>query len=111
MKTLDIIECAEFLKIERTYALKLAGEGVLPGAKIGRSWVFLEEDLVEYLRLQVRLQQRQRAVELEVESGLSLAAPRQLPKSPLAGRHKIKAPRPNLDLYDLPQPAGQVAAA
>lgn len=76
MRTLDIVECAEFLKIERTHALTLAGNGTLPGAKIGRSWVFLEDDLVEYLRAEARKQMRERQVKTTVESDLSAAAER-----------------------------------
>jgi excisionase family DNA binding protein len=64
--TLDITECAEFLKIEKQYALRLAAEGKLPGAKVGRAWVFLVDDLVEYLRQQVRLQQRERSAEADL---------------------------------------------
>lgn len=64
--TYDINECAEFLKIEKQTALSLAAEGKLPGAKVGRAWVFLVDDLVEYLRQQVRLQQRERCARAEV---------------------------------------------
>ncbi len=62
MRTLNLLECAEFLKIERVYAMKLAGEGKLPGAKIGKAWVFLEEDLVAYLRTKVREQTEARLI-------------------------------------------------
>jgi excisionase family DNA binding protein len=56
MKTYDINETADFLKVDRSTALELAGTGEIPGAKVGRSWVFLENDLVEYLRDTVRRQ-------------------------------------------------------
>ena len=60
MKTYDINETADFLKVDRATALDLAGSGELPGAKIGRAWVFLESDLVEYLRDKVRRQTTER---------------------------------------------------
>lgn len=60
MNTLDINECAEFLKINKNTASELAAKGMLPGAKIGRAWVFLEDELVEYLRSETRNQQRRR---------------------------------------------------
>jgi excisionase family DNA binding protein len=60
MKTLDINEAAEFLKVHRNTALELAERGDLIGAKIGRAWVFLEDDLVEFLRAQSRQQTRER---------------------------------------------------
>ncbi len=105
MKTLDIDECAEFLKINRETALTMAGAGKLPGAKIGRAWVFLLDDLVEYLKAQVRLQQRQRAVEADVQIGLDAAVARTPPTlsgHPLAGRRKPARALPNLDRYDAP---------
>lgn len=69
MKTLDIDECAEFLKINRNTASDLAAAGVLPGAKIGRAWVFLLDDLVEFLRSKVRQQQREREADAALEAG------------------------------------------
>ena len=60
MRTFDIPEAAEFLKIDRTTVLELAGAGELPGAKVGRAWVFLEADLIEYLRDKVRRQTNER---------------------------------------------------
>lgn len=60
MKTLDIDECAEFLKVNNTTVFEMAGTGELPGARIGRGWVFLEDDLVEYVRTLVRYQRRER---------------------------------------------------
>lgn len=60
MRSLDVDECATYLKVDRTTVLKLAAEGVLPGAKIGRSWVFPETLLVEYLTAEVRRQQTER---------------------------------------------------
>jgi len=60
MKTLDIDECAEFLKVKSTVVSEMVGTGELPGARIGRAWVFLEEDLVDYVRTQIRNQRRER---------------------------------------------------
>lgn len=60
MKTFDIDECAEFLKINRTAASEMAATGDLPGARIGTAWIFLEDDLVEYLRTLIRHQRRDR---------------------------------------------------
>lgn len=106
MRTLDIDECAEFLKINRITASEMAAAGKLPGAKIGRAWVFLMEDLVEYLKAQVRLQQRQRMADAEIQVGLDASVAhhqRQKPivsGHPLAGRKQTKRALPNLDQYD-----------
>lgn len=54
MRTFDLLECADFLKVDRNKVLSLAGSGELLGAKIGRAWVFLEDDVVAYLRKQIQ---------------------------------------------------------
>jgi excisionase family DNA binding protein len=100
MRTLDIDECAEFLKIERTHALKLAGNGTLPGAKIGRAWVFLEDDVVEYLRAEVRKQMRERQVRACVDDGLAAAAVRTAPMVLMSPRAQAKRTRPDLSGFN-----------
>ncbi|OGT33663.1 MAG: hypothetical protein A3C44_00670 [Gammaproteobacteria bacterium RIFCSPHIGHO2_02_FULL_39_13] len=49
-KTLSLFEAANFLGIHKETARNLAAAGKLPGAKVGRSWRFLEQDLVTHLR-------------------------------------------------------------
>ena len=66
MNTLNLEETARFLKVHSETVSRLAKTGQLPGAKIGRAWVFLEEDLVEYLREQIQAQQIMRMEEAEV---------------------------------------------
>lgn len=56
MRTLDISEAADMLKVHENTIMELAGTGDIPGAKIGRSWVFIDEDLFAYLRKQINLQ-------------------------------------------------------
>lgn len=99
MKTFDIDECAEFLKVDRNTALRLAGAGKLPGAKIGRAWVFLEDDVADYLRAQVRIQARQRQVEAEVELNLETASARTPSMLPPPRRGRQKRELPSLDKY------------
>ena len=50
MRTLDLQEAAEFLRVHPETLRQLARTGKVPGAKVGRAWVFLEDDLVQYLR-------------------------------------------------------------
>jgi excisionase family DNA binding protein len=100
VRTFDIDECAEFFKVDRKTALKLAGKGELPGAKIGRAWVFLEDDLAEYLRTQVRMQTRQRQVECEVQSGLDASAARTPSMLPPQRGGRKKRVYPDLSQYD-----------
>jgi excisionase family DNA binding protein len=96
VKTFDIHEAADFLKVDRATALELAGSGELPGAKVGRAWVFLESDLVDYLRDRVRRQTGERREEASLrqrkaKEPLTYAAlpfrrrKRELPKLPELG--------------------------
>ncbi|MBX3589878.1 MAG: helix-turn-helix domain-containing protein [Burkholderiaceae bacterium] len=50
MRTLVLQEAAAFLKIHPEELRRRAKLGQIPGAKVGRAWVFLEDDLVEHLR-------------------------------------------------------------
>jgi len=79
VKTLNLEETARFLKVHTETVSRLAKTGQLPGAKIGRAWVFLEEDLIEYLREQIQAQQTMRVEESEV---------RDLTDSPKSPREK-----------------------
>lgn len=56
MQTFGIEGAAGFLNISTDRLLDLAAKGTVPGAKIGKSWVFTDEDLGEYLRAEVRKQ-------------------------------------------------------
>lgn len=49
MKTFDLPQAADFLKVDPSTVKKMAQRGVF-GAKVGRAWVFREEDLDAYLR-------------------------------------------------------------
>jgi len=50
MKTLDLEQAAEFLKIHPATLQSKAKSGEIPGAKTGKRWVFLEVDLQECIR-------------------------------------------------------------
>ena len=50
MKTLDLQEVAAFLHMCPAVLAQKAREGLVPGAKPGKCWVFLEDDLVAWLR-------------------------------------------------------------
>jgi excisionase family DNA binding protein len=52
MKTLDLLEAAKLLKLHPQTVLKLAREGEIPAAKPGKCWVFIEEDLIDWIRSQ-----------------------------------------------------------
>jgi len=100
MKTYDINEAAAFLKIDRSTALELAGVGTLPGAKVGRAWVFMEDELVGYLRDVTRKQTDARKAETQAAQVITQA--RKEPRRP--GRRARPLP-------DLPELGSEVAAA
>ncbi|MDH3672666.1 MAG: helix-turn-helix domain-containing protein [Gammaproteobacteria bacterium] len=52
MKTLDLHQAAQFLRMNPEALRQKAKAGEVPGAKPGKCWVFVEEDLVEYIRSQ-----------------------------------------------------------
>lgn len=50
MRTLDLIEAAQFLRLHPHTLEAKARAGEVPGAKPGKCWVFLDVDLAEWLR-------------------------------------------------------------
>jgi excisionase family DNA binding protein len=50
VKTLALAEAAAFLKVHPEELRRKAKAGIIPGAKVGRAWVFIEEDIADYLR-------------------------------------------------------------
>ena len=48
--TLGIVEAAAFLRCHPDTLQRRAAAGIIPGAKVGRRWVFLATDLESYLR-------------------------------------------------------------
>ncbi len=58
MKTLDLHQAAQFLRMNPEALRQKAKAGEVPGAKPGKCWVFVEEDLVEYIRSQYASQRQ-----------------------------------------------------
>ncbi len=52
MKTLDLLEAAKLLKLHPQTLLQRARAGEIPAAKPGKCWVFIEEDLIDWIRSQ-----------------------------------------------------------
>jgi hypothetical protein len=50
VKTLDLKEAAAFLRMHPEELRSRAKRGLIPGAKIGRKWVFLQDDLANFVR-------------------------------------------------------------
>jgi excisionase family DNA binding protein len=52
METLTLEQAAEILHMHKVTVRNKARSGEIPAAKIGKRWLFLEIDLVNWLRLQ-----------------------------------------------------------
>lgn len=52
-ETLDAAEAAALLRAEPETIMQLARQGALPGTRIGKSWVFLREDVLAFLKEQI----------------------------------------------------------
>lgn len=51
MRTLDLTAAAEYLFCHEDTVVEMISEG-LPAVKVGRKWVFVDVDLIEWLRAQ-----------------------------------------------------------
>ncbi|OHX20411.1 helix-turn-helix domain-containing protein [Chromobacterium sphagni] len=69
-ETLNLDEAAELMNIGTETARELADKGVLPGCKVGVAWVFLRDDVLGYLRDEVRRQTNQRIAKAEANKTL-----------------------------------------
>lgn len=52
MNTLTLQQAADLLKLHPVTLQGKAKAGLIPACKIGRRWVFIEIDLIEYMRAQ-----------------------------------------------------------
>ena len=50
MKTLNLEQAAAFLHMHPYTVMQKVHAGLIPAAKPGKRWVFIEDDLVKYLR-------------------------------------------------------------
>ena len=55
MRTLDLIEAAQFLRLHPHTLEAKARAGEVPGAKPGKCWVFLDVDLADWLRSKYKI--------------------------------------------------------
>ena len=52
LRTVGLVEAAGLVRLHKNTLQERVKAGLIPGAKIGRSWVFLESDLIAYIRSQ-----------------------------------------------------------
>ena len=90
-ETLGVPEAALLLRAENETIMLYARSGELPGTRIGKSWVFLREDVLAFLRHQIKNDTEERRRNRE-RPPAALAVP-----TPQRGRRK-----PIPDLPGLP---------
>lgn len=52
-ETLGLAEVAALLRAESETVMQYARRGELPGTRLGKSWVFMREDVLGFLRKQI----------------------------------------------------------
>ena len=62
MQTLNLTEAAAVLKVHENRVMEWASTGIIPAAKLGRAWVFIDEDLIAFVKKQIKEQTSTRAV-------------------------------------------------
>lgn len=50
MMTMNCTEAAKFLNMHPVTLSKKAHAGIIPAAKLAKSWVFIQDDLIQYIR-------------------------------------------------------------
>lgn len=88
---LDAAETAALLRVEAGTIMQLARKGELPGTRIGKSWVFLREDVMTYLKEQIA-----RDTEARRRQHASLAAGAIAVSKPRNGRRTALPALPDL---------------
>jgi excisionase family DNA binding protein len=115
MKSIYIEQVCEILNAEMSRVFELVQSGELPGAKIGRSWVFIESVVYDYLHQQIVSQtaRRKAAKASKVELREMLEAG-MLPPDPILMNiqpNDTKRGRKRREIPALPELACQVTAA
>ena len=90
MRTLDVKGVAEFLNVHTKTVQSLASTGALPGAKIGRAWVFLEDDVQSYIRGEIDRQVKSRLDNSSQDNKIEL--PEEHGRGSRRRRRKIQLP-------------------
>ncbi|WP_160310665.1 helix-turn-helix domain-containing protein [Chromobacterium subtsugae] len=103
--TMTLDDAATALNIGTETARQLADAGVLPGCKIGIGWVFLRDDVLTYLRDEVRRQTNARramadAARAEGQSRKAKAERVKTAASAAGVRSARRREHPNLDVVE-----------
>ncbi len=90
--TLNAAQAATLLFVDTETVLLLARQGELPGTKIGKPWVFLRQDILDFLRTRIQQDTEERRRRLQsVHEPLAALLP-----VPRKSRRKELPPLPDL---------------
>lgn len=64
-ETITADQCAELLRCTTDQVEELTRKGELPGIKIGRSWIYVKADLLDYLAARARTEAEERRLDLQ----------------------------------------------
>jgi len=73
MQILDVLEAAAFLKMNPEVLRRKAKLGEVPGRKVGKKWVFVEEHLADFVSGRYPLQISEKLVEHHEVNGQCLS--------------------------------------
>lgn len=69
MTTCNIAGAARLLKVHEETVAEMIRECKIPAAKVGRAWVMLERDVLDYIEQQIRRQTAERLGRSSAENG------------------------------------------
>jgi excisionase family DNA binding protein len=94
--TMNLDQAADYLKISTDTMRDLADSGTIPGAKVGKQWVFRTPDLDAYLVAEVALQteERRKASQLGQRKRVPTAAT--VVRDAQGGRRRVPPALPGL---------------
>ncbi len=90
---MDAAQCAAVLHCSKDTVEGLAGRGELPATRFGRGWVFVTEQVLEFLRLRSEREAAERRAGIRaVPSGKAKASHPELRAAKLRGRPRKSVP-------------------
>ena len=90
MKTLSLKEAAELLKCNPEVLRQKAKAGIVPAAKPSKSWVFIEDDLVAYIRSLYSSPRSQRVVQGQTVEVTSWPCTKEVPSGGSISSHRME---------------------
>lgn len=92
-ETMDLQTAAAYLGAKTETISQLARKGELPGAQIGKGWIFLREDVLDFLRRRIDAETKVRRASRDSESeALRKEEERPQPVAVLKTRIRRRAP-------------------